>query len=85
MGTAAMLYDLVVGPHKPDAWPVMAPGTLASACTNNCLGTIEGLWPQALDAATTILPPWNEALKLTLMETVPCPLAMLAPGGTVHT
>ena len=80
-----MLYVFVVGPHKPDAWPAITPGLFAKACTNNFLGMIEGLWPHAFEAATMISPPWNVGPKFTEMAVVPCPFAMVAPAGTVHT
>ena len=85
IGTTAMLYVLVIDPHNPELCPVIFPGLFANDFTNNCLGVSEGLCPQALEAATTIFPPWKVAPKFTDTDVVPWPLAMLAPEGTVQT
>ena len=44
----------------------------------------EPLVPQAFDAVTETEPLPNEELNATLTDTVPCPLLMEAPAGTLQ-
>ena len=45
---------------------------------------VPGMLPQAFTAATVIFPVTNAVVMFTVIESVPVPLAIVTPAGSVH-
>ena len=72
-------------PQRPIVVPLIFPGAFGTAWINNLRAVMDGLWPQALEAATSIFPPAKLAEKFTVMDVVPWPLTIVAPAGIFQT
>jgi hypothetical protein len=78
-GTAFIVYTAPLVPHNPDTGPEITPGRAGRFRLSAFVRA--GLFPQAFEAMTLIVPPTYDEFATTVIIFVPTPFMMVIPAG----